>query len=120
MRSIHTDVAFDAIVSLNSITCFTPLLRTLAGRLGEGWELETSRGCDGASILLVTPVAEEVDLTLIVTETSKGFALEEMKGDRLSQVGECATMDQVTSIVVRHIFQVPARLDLASVHPVAA
>ena len=120
MRSIHTSASFDAIVSLGSITCFTPILRTLSGRLGEGWELETSRSCDGTSILLVMAAAEEVDLTLIVSETSKGFALEEMKGDRLSQVGECATMDQVTSIVVRHIFQVPARFGLASAHSVAA
>ena len=120
MRSIHTNATVDPIVSLDSVTCFTPVLKTLANRLGGGWELETSRGCDGEGILLITPTAVEVDLTLIVSETSKGFALAEMKGDRLSQVGNCATMDQVTSIVVRHVFQVPARLGLASVHSVAA
>ena len=120
MRSIHPSTPVDAIVSLDGVTCFTRVLKTLADRLGGGWDLETSRGCDGTSILLVTPAAEEVDLTLVVSETAKGFALAEMKGDHLRQVGECATMDQATSILVRHIFQVPARLGLAPAHSVAA
>ena len=73
MRSFHTGTAVDQpVVSLDSVTCFKPLLRTLGSRVGSGWELETSRGCDGASILLVTPAAAEVDFTLLVTETATG------------------------------------------------
>ena len=119
MRSTHTDTSLNAVVSLDGVTCFTPILRNLGERLGAGWELETSRSCDAGSILLITPAAEEVDLTLVVSETAKGFVLEEMKADRFGQVGACATMDQVPSIVLRHVFQVPARLGLTA-HAVAA
>ena len=61
-----------------------------------------------------------VDAIVVVSETSKGFALAEMKGDHLRQVGECETVDQATSILVRHIFQVPVRLGLAPAHAAAA
>ena len=43
-----------------------------------------------------------------------------MKGDRLTPAVECATLDQVTSVVVHYVFHVPARLGLATGHPVAA
>ena len=119
MRSTHTDTALNAVVSLDGVTCFTPVLKTLADWLGAGWQVETSRSCDAGSILLITPAAEEVDLALVVSETPNGFILQEMKTDRLSQVGACATMDQVASIVVRHVFQVPACLGLTA-HAVAA
>lgn len=119
MRSTHTDTALDAVVSLDSVTCFTPILKTLADWLGNGWQVETSRGCDGTSVLLVVPAAEEVDLALVVSETPNGFILQEMKADRLSQIGKCAIMDQVPSIVLRHVFQVPARLGLTA-HAAAA
>ena len=100
--------------SLDCATSFGPILSGLAGRLDSGWYLEATRTYEGASILLVMAAAEEVDLTWTVTETSNGFLLEELKSDRLSRVGECQTLEQVCSLVTRHVFQVPARLGFAS------
>ena len=120
MRSSHSDTPVDAIVSLGNVTCFMPVLRSLSYRLGAGWELETSRSCDGSSILMVSAAAEELDLTLVVSEMATGFTLEEMRADRLEQVGSCKTTDQVTSLVVRHVFQVPARLGLDCTNAAAA
>ena len=120
MRSSHRGAPIDAIVSLGIVTCFTPILRSLSHRLGAGWNLDTSRSCDESSILMVSAAAEELDLTLVVSETTNGFTLEEMKADRLEQVGSCETTDQVMSLVVRHIFQVPARLGLDCTNAAAA
>lgn len=120
MRSSHGGAPTDAIVSLDNVTCFTPILRSLSHRLGAGWDLETSRSYDGSSILMVSAAAEEIDLTLAVSETANGFTLEEMKAERLEQVGRRKTMDQVTSLVVRHVFQVPARLGLDCTNAAAA
>ena len=113
--------ATSATIPLECATPFGPILDGLAGRLGSGWYLEATRACDGTSILLVMAAAEEIDLTLTVTETPSGFLLEELKSDRLSRVGDCQTLDQVSSLVTRHIFQVPARLGFAfSVRSAAA
>ena len=110
-----------ASTSLQCATTFGPVLDGLAARLGSGWYLEATRTCDDASILLVMAADDEVDETLTVTETSTGFVLEEMKADRLRRVGECQTLDQVSSLVTRHIFQASTRLGFAfTVHSAAA
>ena len=57
--------------------------------------------------------ADEVDLTLTVTETSNGFLIEELKSDRLTRVTDCQTLDQVSSLVTRKVFQMPAQLGSA-------
>ena len=107
--------------SFERATRFGPILDGLAGRLGSGWYLEATRTCDGTSMLLVMAAADEVDLTLTVTETSNGFSIEELKSDRLTRVGDCQTLDQVSSLVTRHVFQMPARLGFAfSVRSAAA
>ena len=106
---------------LECATPFGPILSSLANRLGSGWYLEATRTCEGSSILLVMAAAGEVDLTLTVTETSSGFLIEELKLDRLRRVGECQMLDQVLSLVTRHLFQAPARMGFAlAVHSAAA
>ena len=101
-------------------TSFGSILDGLAGRLGAGWYLEATSSCDGTSILLVMNADEEADLTLTVTETPAGFVLEEMKADRLRRIGDCQTLDQVTSLLIRHVFKVPARLGFARIRSAAA
>ena len=122
MRSTQiAQASFSAVVSLEGATRFSPILDRLVDRLGFGWDLEASRTCDGASLLMVSAAADEVDVTLTVTEVPNGFMLEELAADRLSLIGTCQTLDQVTSLVTRHVFQVPVRLGLTnSDHSVAA
>ena len=112
MRS-NRPSAHTAIVSLEGATAFTPILDSLAARLGAGWTVESSRACDGTSLLLVSASAEEVDLSLAVSEIPTGFAIDELKADHLTRIGECRTLDELCSLVVRHLFQVPRRLGLA-------
>lgn len=109
------------VTPLKCATSFGPILNGLAGRLGAGWYLETTRACDGTDILLVMAAAEELDITITVTEAATGFVIDELRADRLVRLGECQTLDQVCSLVSRHIFQVPNRLGFAfSVHATAA
>ena len=118
MRIAATPIA---TTSLQCATTFGPILDGLAGRLGSAWYLEATRACDGGSILLVMAADDEADLTLMVTETSTGYLLQEMKADRLRRVDECPALDQVPSLVTRHIFQAPARIGFAfTVHSAAA
>ena len=110
-----------ASTALQCATTFGPILDGLAARLGSGWYLEATRTCDASSILLVMGADDEADQTLTVTETSTGFVLEEMKEDRLRRIGDCPTLDQVSSLVTRHLFQAPAALGFAfMVHSAAA
>lgn len=118
MRVAATPVAS---TSLQCATTFGSILDSLAARLGSGWYLEATRTGDDASILLAMAADDEADQTLTVTETSAGFVLEEMKADRLRRIGGCPTLDEVSSLVTRHLFQAPTRLGFAlTVHSAAA
>ena len=120
MRITHPDNATNAVVSLDGATRFGPILDSLAARLGPGWYLEATRTCENTSLLLVMPVDDKVDLTLTVTETPTGFVLDEMEFDQLRRIGECQTLDQVTSLVVRRVFKAPAHSCVEARHSDAA
>ena len=63
---------------------------------------------------------DQIDRTLAVTDTANGYALEEMKADEVRPIGGCQTLDQVISLVTRHVFEDPARLCVAPHRSAAA